>query len=496
MTCPSISGSNWRTWSSVAAISGAAAGGGVGDNFVVMRYEDGTGGGGRVIEPASLGVMPGMPGSVAVTAHASALDAFRDTNAVDTEPQMAENAVMVVDGIVETGTSSTTVAEVATGFTKFVVPGGGAQSATLAAIGKLEIKTAMSVLARNGSPAATPSVLLNNTDPITVTYMGDFSEHTYTLNSAMTCATGDTVLESSVNSDKTELTLAAQPAGTDPVTQYLCVSVAEDNMMRITDAAFTATVKYAAVENAAFPRMEMTETVGMIERNGTTVHIPYLTTYDGYNQRIVLSNRGSAMADYLITFRPEMGVTATAKDAAEGTLEPMSTMTLRAVDLVMLEGGSRTAATVDVVGALNKIDVTSVIVNKDGGGYGHRGASFDDLMGPICFGGNTKEKGGLRPSLFSCAEHYEHASPCERGDPLRSPGRETAVGRLRPSCTSSPSASPCRLSPPLPHATGVSAEPLTVGSSQVVRLPWARQDGSNAAARRSEDGHRERPASH
>jgi hypothetical protein len=350
-----------------SVIADASAGGGVGDNFVVMRYEAGSGSVGRVIEPTSLGVMPGMPGSVAVTAHASALDAFRDTNAVDTEPQMAENAVMVVDGIVETGTSSTTVAEVATGFTKFVSPGGGAISTTLAAIGKLEIKTAMSVLARNGSPAATPSVLLNSTDPITVTYMGDFSEHTYTLNSAMAC-TGD-VLVSSVNSDKTELTLATQPDGsTATETQYLCVSVAEDNMMRITDAAFTATVKYAAVENAAFPRMEMTETVGMIERNGTTVHIPYVTVYDGYNQRIVLSNRGSAKADYLITFRPEMGATATAKDAAEGTLEPMSTMTLRAVDVVMLEGGSRTAATIDVVGALNKIDVTSVIVNKDGGG--------------------------------------------------------------------------------------------------------------------------------
>jgi hypothetical protein len=350
-----------------SVIADASAGGGVGDNFVVMRYEAGSGSVGRVIEPTSLGVMPGMPGSVAVTAHASALDAFRDTNAVDTEPQMAENAVMVVDGIVETGTSSTTVAEVATGFTKFVSPGGGAISTTLAAIGKLEIKTAMSVLARNGSPAATPSVLLNSTDPITVTYMGDFSEHTYTLNSAMAC-TGD-VLVSSVNSDKTELTLATQPDGsTATETQYLCVSVAEDNMMRITDAAFTATVKYAAVENAAFPRMEMTETVGMIDRNGTTVHIPYMTTFDGYNQRIVLSNRSSTEALYEISFRPEMGVTATPTDMATGTLMGNSTVTYKATDLVMLEGGSRTAATIDVVARPDDIDVSSVIVNKDGGG--------------------------------------------------------------------------------------------------------------------------------
>jgi hypothetical protein len=347
-----------------SVIADASAGGGVGDNFVVMRYEAGSGSVGRVIEPTSLGVMPGMPGSVAVTAHASALDAFRDTNAVDTEPQMAENAVMVVDGIVETGTSSTTVAEVATGFTKFVSPGGGAISTTLAAIGKLEIKTAMSVLARNGSPAATPSVLLNSTDPITVTYMGDFSEHTYTLNPMATC--DGTATESTVNADMTELTPNDQPTVT--VVHYLCVVVSDDNMMRITEAPFTATVKYAAVENAAFPRMEMTETVGMIDRNGTTVHIPYMTTFDGYNQRIVLSNRSSTEALYEISFRPEMGVTATPTDMATGTLMGNSTVTYKATDLVMLEGGSRTAATIDVVARPDDIDVSSVIVNKDGGG--------------------------------------------------------------------------------------------------------------------------------
>ena len=347
-----------------AAITGAAAGGGVGDDFVVTQYTDGAGGTSRIVAPTSLGVLPDMAGSLTVTAHVSALDALRGTDAIDTTPQMAEDAVMVVDGIVETGTSSMTVANVATGFTKFVSPGGGAVSTTVAAIGMLEIETEMSVRVQAGTVAATPDGLLSSTTPITVTYKGDFSEHTYTLNTAMDCGTA-TAVESTVNAAKTELTPDTQPDGSAAVMHYLCVMVSDGNMMRITDAPFTATVKYAAVDNAAFPRMEMTETVGMIDRNGTTVHIPYMTTYDGYNQRIVLSNRSSTEVLYEISFRPEMGVTATPTDMAMGTLMGNSTMTYKATDLVMLEGGARTAATIDLVARPDDIDVTSVIVNKE-----------------------------------------------------------------------------------------------------------------------------------
>ena len=145
----------------------------------------------------------------------------------------------------------------------------------------------------------------------------------------------------------------------------LCMMVDEKNTMPIPNTDFTATVKYMKLANAMFPRADQTVTIGSIERTGTTVHIPYLTTYMGYNQRIVLSNRGSADAGYMIMFRPEADVMATAGDAAEGMLPPMSTMTLRAQDVVELEGGSRTAATITVVANPKMIDVTSVIVNTE-----------------------------------------------------------------------------------------------------------------------------------
>ena len=65
---------------------------------------------------------------------------------------------------------------------------------------------------------------------------------------------------------------------------------------------------------AARPNHANLHSLGSITRDGTTVHIPFLTTWADYNQRIVVSNRGANPADYWITFRPEEGVTATANE--------------------------------------------------------------------------------------------------------------------------------------------------------------------------------------
>ena len=119
----------------------------------------------------------------------------------------------------------------------------------------------------------------------------------------------------------------------------------------------------------------MPDALRRIRRDGTTVHIPFLTTYMGYNQRIVLSNRGTRDANFRIMFRPEDAVTATPKmgdpDVAEcdtdvyycDMLEGGQTLTLRATNVVELVDGARTAATVMVEARDTNIDVSSVIVN-------------------------------------------------------------------------------------------------------------------------------------
>ena len=103
--------------------------------------------------------------------------------------------------------------------------------------------------------------------------------------------------------------------------------------------------------------------LGSIGRDGTTVHIPFLTTWEDYNQRIVVSNRGANPAPYWITFRPEDGVMSTPGMYATGTLDGNSTMVLRVMDVVTLDGRSRTAATFVAEAQRSKIDVATVIVN-------------------------------------------------------------------------------------------------------------------------------------
>ena len=103
--------------------------------------------------------------------------------------------------------------------------------------------------------------------------------------------------------------------------------------------------------------------MGRITRDGTTVHIPYLTTWEDYNQRIVVSNRGTNPAPYWITFRPEDGVTSTEGMYATGTLDGGSTIVLKATDVVTLEGGTRTAATFVAESPSSQIDVATIMVN-------------------------------------------------------------------------------------------------------------------------------------
>ncbi|MDD9983455.1 MAG: hypothetical protein OXU81_19220 [Gammaproteobacteria bacterium] len=339
------------------------AGGGIKDNYVVLSMADGTAADANAtLTVGSLAVLPDAAGSVSATTHVEVADAIKGTNAIG-DARKANNVVRVVKGVLETGTSAKTVAEVAEGFAKFV--GGG----TAAQIGRFMVSaedggTANTALGSDGAALALEDMFSAGT----VVLKGDFSEedHTFTLHTQADCGAdgGGTATPLAYNDARTEtsttLTVTAVNAAS-----YLCIDVGANNETAITSAEFSATTSYTAVENAAFPAAGATTPIGSIGRNGTTVQIPYLTTYEGYNQRIVLSNRGSAEAKYEISFRPEAGVTAMAKDAAMGMLMGNSTMTMKATDLVELSGGSRTAATIDLVAQPRHIDVTSVTVNME-----------------------------------------------------------------------------------------------------------------------------------
>ena len=99
---------------------------------------------------------------------------------------------------------------------------------------------------------------------------------------------------------------------TDTMTgaRHLCIGV--DGMTSVpgTDY-FTATTMYEGVDDAKIPPMDGMIMLGKIERDGITIQLPYLTTAENYNQRLVIVNRNRNAVAYSMEFAPEEGKTAT-----------------------------------------------------------------------------------------------------------------------------------------------------------------------------------------
>ena len=335
------------------------------------------------IEVDSISVLPDAAGSVKATLHRDSLDAALGVNAIRTV--MADDVVQVVDGLEEKVTSSGAMADVASGFSMFDDDGA---IKTSAQIGYLRIKAMDNTMHRAGTAVRGPGSFLGAGDAITVTFKGDFSNHTFMVHPMMDC-TGDALSGDDapmLNKDKNELkvvlTNTAEGEGdgdttdatADPQTKKvvmlaLCMMVSEKNTMAIPNTDYMATVKYMKLANAMFPRAEQTLTIGSIGRTGTTVHIPFLTVNHRHHQRIVLMNRGTTDADYSLRFMMEEGRTATPGADASGMLPAgrVTVLSLRNDDVVTIEGGTRTSAELTVVADPKNIGVSTVIHSPDTG---------------------------------------------------------------------------------------------------------------------------------
>ena len=182
----------------------------------------------------------------------------------------------------------------------------------------------------------------------------------------MDCDEGSPVDLRQMDGDMVMDELTAQMPEDFAAAMYLCISVptGEDAVAIPATDPYIVTTEYAGgTMDAGWPANDGEHSLGSITRDGTTVHIPYLTTWADYNQRIVVSNRSANEASYWITFRPEAGVMATPGMYAMGTLDPKSTIVLKAADVVTLEGRTRTAATFVAEAKATQVDVATVIVN-------------------------------------------------------------------------------------------------------------------------------------
>ena len=209
-------------------------------------------------------------------------------------------------------------------------------------------------------------------DENSVTFMGDFSfASDVHVDESGECGTEPTAVTRIIERDSDDVPMdktRAVALSTFTTMNYLCITVDSDgeDFEGIPDTGhYMAITSLSGVSNAVFAPEGATYTLRKIRRDGTTVHIPYITIYEGYNHRIVLSNRGTRNAAFRIMFRTEDGITADPMMTEDMMLNAGETRTLRAADLVTLTGGARTAASVMVEARPQNIDVSSVIVNRE-----------------------------------------------------------------------------------------------------------------------------------
>ena len=240
-----------------------------------------------------------------------------------------------------------------------------------------DLYTSVDTTARVGANTETAIAATEST----VVFMGDFSlASSVTLDDDAMCVeetdtgtaqTGD--LRMPMENDMRDTSrLRTQPLAAVG-NNYLCIHVlAKDHRdaMAIDPAGpYKAMITFKGTPtDAKHPPMPMTVELGSIMRDGTNVRIPFITVNERHHQRIVIMNRGGD-AFYDMSFMMEEGKTATPGMMASGTLPGgvVTVLSLRNDDVVSVEGGTRTAATLSVEAEEANISVSSVIHSPDTG---------------------------------------------------------------------------------------------------------------------------------
>lgn len=283
--------------------------------------------------------------------HDSAVDAVNGANALDTASGEVVKVASITSGdFVVAGDS---IATVASGFTDFDPANSDAISATVGQVGSLDTSEYLS-----GAGFKPDGTAVVAADLITagqnVTVSGDFSFGTWKLGALANCG-GDAA--------DVALTANADEDGADPeaianvnLVKYLCVTVNGTEV--VNKGSYTISLDTD----------ELTNTIGTLSYDTTSIEVPYLTTFSSYNQRVYMTNSSSSDASYSITFISEDGVTATAGTGATGTIPAGEMISIKATDIVTLTGKTRTAATIEVEAEDSAITAATQSVNLSNGG--------------------------------------------------------------------------------------------------------------------------------
>lgn len=340
-----------------------AQGGGVGDSFVIFSLTatgDLSASDTMAFSISEVGIAPSGSSSVTYAAYETL------TAAINQGQNLYSNSVAsyvsAAPGAGATFTPNVNTAEVTTDFKEFTA---SSLSSTLANIGDLTYAAVTGVFDATTGAQVTVGAVADEANT-TVALAGDFSFGSWYLSAATNCATTDVDLTATIPEDGSSAEADLIEFGTNGFTN-LCLNV-DGTEDIINEGAYTASATVTPAGAGPVAPAGINGTIGTIERNGTTVQAPYITTFADYNQRIILVNRGNTAAPYMTTFTPEAGVTVTAGAEAMGTLAPGETKVIRAANFATIEGGTRTAATIVIVAPPTNIDAATTQVNLADGG--------------------------------------------------------------------------------------------------------------------------------
>jgi hypothetical protein len=245
--------------------------------------------------------------------------------------------------------ASDLTATVASGFGQFAAPAnvGAAASGTLGSLGQLDVSDILGATTTVTAAMADTAAADYLTAAQTITITGDVSVGTFTSQTGSDCTGGTIACTKATDNASCAITATAAKAD-----MFFCVTLAADDVLG--KGAYTV---------ALGTDTGVAGSLGSVKYDTTTVEVPYITTYEGYNHRIFIDNRGATAAYYSTTFTSESGVTAVAGASGTGTLPANTMSVVKVSDLVTLTGGTRGSATMEVEAQSGSIFVTSQIVD-------------------------------------------------------------------------------------------------------------------------------------
>ncbi len=364
-----------------------------------------------VMETASLGIQPGMPVGIKMSIFPDVPGTLISGSATPAHTIERAGVITTAPGIKYEVDMGALIADVESdpSFTRFLTSSTGGGTDRMGFVGKVKVFEDTTLMMANGAPIDEEvDQLVNNDIPATsvATFKGDFSVGSWKItkgtdNNMCGGTAMATVTPKQGNTSEATVHLShlidTTPAGTAPALNdstligvgdvltkvaadghpNLCVELPRNNDKSIGgDPAVEYSVSFTLpglTGAVAGPSAFNNQAIGSIGRNGTSIRAPYLTTFDGYNQRLIMVNHGRNDVDYSTEFRPENNVTATPGMYASGTLVAGETKVIRVKDaaespgMVTLSGGTRTAAVINFVAAEANIDVAVTQVNLEDG---------------------------------------------------------------------------------------------------------------------------------